>query len=145
MQLNIGFRYLLQQHGAGPSINQVGNSALACVLRHVRDWEFRYELLSMLLENGGDPNVVGRDGSVPLMVCLVPLINKDTLHSYTHTMKVSHPTPPCSLEGVLQEISPSFLVKMKILQFHPCSENDGLPFVNLSFWGGAPGRRLTLY
>ena len=33
-------RYLLQ-NGAAPSINQQGNSALACVLRHVRDWEFR--------------------------------------------------------------------------------------------------------
>ncbi|XP_021964481.1 ankyrin-3 [Folsomia candida] len=80
-------RYLLQQ-GARPSINQAGNSALACVLRHVRDWEFRYELLSMLLQEGGDPNVVGRDGSVPLMVCLVPLINKDLLHNFTHNMKV---------------------------------------------------------
>ena len=56
------------QQGAGPSINQSGNSALACVLRHVRDWEFRYELLDMLLQHGGNPNVVGRDGSVPLMV-----------------------------------------------------------------------------
>lgn len=37
----------------------------------------------------GDPNIVGRDGSVPLMVCLVPLINKDPLHHFTHTMKVS--------------------------------------------------------
>jgi len=74
--------------GAGPSINQSGNSALACVLRHVRDWEFRYELLDMLLQHGGNPNVVGRDGSVPLMVCLVPLINKDPLHHFTHTMKV---------------------------------------------------------
>jgi len=81
-------RYLLQ-HGARPSINQPGNSALACVLRHVRDWEFRYELLNMLLQEGGNPNVVGRDGSVPLMVCLVPLINKDPLHHFTHNMKVS--------------------------------------------------------
>jgi len=80
-------RYLLQQ-GGRPSINQPGNSALACVLRHVRDWEFRYELLSMLLAEGGDPNIVGRDGSVPLMVCLVPLINKDLLHNFTHNMKV---------------------------------------------------------
>lgn len=80
-------RYLIHQ-GAGPSINQTGNSALACVLRHVRDWEFRYELLDMLLQHGGNPNVVGRDGSVPLMVCLVPLINKDPLHHFTHTMKV---------------------------------------------------------
>ncbi|XP_014251169.1 ankyrin-3 [Cimex lectularius] len=82
-------RYLLQ-NGARPSINQPGNSALACVLRHVRDWEFRYELLNMLLQEGGDPNVVGRDGSVPLMVCLVPLINKDPLHHFTHTMKVCY-------------------------------------------------------
>lgn len=37
----------------------------------------------------GDPNIVGRDGSVPLMVCLVPLINKDPLHHFTHSMKVS--------------------------------------------------------
>lgn len=80
-------RYLLQ-HGAKNSINQPGNSALASVLRHVKDWEFRYELLDMLLSHGGNPNLVGRDGSVPLMVCLVPLINKDPLHHFTHTMKV---------------------------------------------------------
>ncbi|XP_071549195.1 uncharacterized protein [Panulirus ornatus] len=80
-------RYLLQ-NGASPSINQQGNSALACVLRHVRDWEFRYELLDMLLHYGGNPNLVGRDGSVSLMVCLVPLINKDPLHHFTHTMKI---------------------------------------------------------
>lgn len=36
----------------------------------------------------GDPDMVGRDGSVPLMVCLVPLINKDPLHHFTHNMKV---------------------------------------------------------
>ena len=48
----------------------------------------RYDLLHMLLEEGGDPNVEGRDGSVPLMVCLVPLINKNLLHHFTHTMKV---------------------------------------------------------
>ncbi|KAK3851936.1 hypothetical protein Pcinc_041448 [Petrolisthes cinctipes] len=80
-------RYLLQ-NGASPSINQQGNSALACVLRHVRDWEFRYDLLHMLLHYGANPNLVGRDGSVPLMVCLVPLINKDPLHHFTHAMKV---------------------------------------------------------
>ncbi|CAG0890270.1 unnamed protein product [Darwinula stevensoni] len=80
-------RYLLQ-NGASPSINQEGNSALAGVLRHVRDWEFRYELLDMLLQNGGNPNIVGRDGSVPMMVCLVPLINKDPLHHFTHHMKI---------------------------------------------------------
>lgn len=33
--------------------------------------------------------MVGRDGSEPLMVCLVPLINKDPLHHFTHSMKVS--------------------------------------------------------
>ncbi|GFV51162.1 ankyrin-3 [Trichonephila clavipes] len=80
-------RYLLQ-NGASPSINHQGNSALACVLRHIQDWEFRYELLEMLLQNGGNPNSVGRDGSVPLMVCLVPLINKDPLHYLTHNKKV---------------------------------------------------------
>ena len=58
----------------------------------VRDWEFRYELLDMLLHHGGNPNLVGRDGSVPLMVCLVPLINKDPLHHFTHTMKVRRDT-----------------------------------------------------
>ena len=42
----------------------------------------------MLLTEGGYPNVEGRDGSVPLMVCLVPLINKNLLHHFTHTMKV---------------------------------------------------------
>ena len=39
----------------------------------MNDWEFRYDLLDMLLQEGGDPNVEGRDGSLPLMVCLVPL------------------------------------------------------------------------
>lgn len=82
-------RYLLQ-NGARPSINQTHNSALACVLRHISDWEFRYDLLHMLLQESGDPNVEGRDGSVPLMVCLVPLINKDPLHHFTHTMKVCY-------------------------------------------------------
>lgn len=77
------------QNGAAPSINQTGNSALACVLRHVRDWDVCYELLNMLLTLGGEPNMVGRDGSVPIMVCLVPLINKDPLHHFTHSMKVS--------------------------------------------------------
>lgn len=99
-------RYLIQS-GAKQSINQVGNSALACVLRHVRDWEICYELLNMLLNEGGvifntmnrhidtftysflgEPNMVGRDGSVPIMICLVPLINKDPLHHFTHSMKV---------------------------------------------------------
>ncbi|GBM88725.1 hypothetical protein AVEN_196568-1 [Araneus ventricosus] len=80
-------RYLLQ-NGASPSINHQGNSALACVLRHIQDWEFRYELLEMLLENGGNPNSVGQDGSVPLMVCLAPLINKDPLQFLSHHKKV---------------------------------------------------------
>lgn len=79
-------RYLLQ-HGARPSINQLGNSALACVIRHVKDWDVRYELLDMLLQAGGDPGITGRDGSVPLMVCLVPLINKEHLRSFSHHMK----------------------------------------------------------
>ncbi|RWS31325.1 putative ankyrin repeat protein-like protein [Leptotrombidium deliense] len=82
-------RYMLQQ-GAAPSINKKGNGALACVLRHVRDWEFRFELLNMLLQHGGDPNCVGRDGSVPLIVCLVPLLNKGLLHLLNHTKKVSY-------------------------------------------------------
>lgn len=104
-------RFLLQ-NGAKSSINQAGNSALACVFRHIRDWEVCYELLNMLIKEGGtlgrwdevvwfciihnvvqtftgDPNIVGRDGSVPIMVCLVPLINKDPLHHFTHSMKVS--------------------------------------------------------
>lgn len=46
-------RYLMQS-GAKNSINQVGNSALACVLRHVRDWDIRYELLNMLLNEDGN-------------------------------------------------------------------------------------------
>lgn len=82
-------RFLLQ-HGARSSINQSGNSALACVFRHVRDWEVCYEILTMLIREDGDPNVVGRDGSVPIMVCLVPLINKDPLHHFSHTMKVCY-------------------------------------------------------
>jgi len=82
-------RYLLQ-NGARASINKKRNSALACVLRHVTDWEFRYDLLNMLLEEKGDPNVEGRDGSVPLMVCLVPLINKDPLHHFSHHMKICY-------------------------------------------------------
>ena len=41
------------------------------------------------VQEGGDPNIEGRDGSVPLMVCLVPLINKDPLHHFSHLMKVS--------------------------------------------------------
>lgn len=63
---------------------------MACVLRHVRDWDVCYELLNMLLTHGGEPNMVGRDGSVPIMVCLVPLINKDPLHHFTHSMKVCY-------------------------------------------------------
>lgn len=82
-------RFLLQ-NGAKCSINQCGNSALACVFRHVRDWEVCFELLNMLIKEDGDPNIVGRDGSVPIMVCLVPLINKDQLHHFTHSMKVCY-------------------------------------------------------
>ncbi len=83
-------RFLLQ-NGAKQSINQAGNSALACVFRHIRDWEVCYELMNMLIKEDADPNIVGRDGSVPLMVCLVPLINKDPLHHFTHSMKVNCP------------------------------------------------------
>lgn len=82
-------RFLLK-NGAKNSINQPGNSALACVFRHVRDWEVCFELLSMLIKEDGNPNIVGRDGSVPIMVCLVPLINKDQLHHFTHSMKVCY-------------------------------------------------------
>lgn len=45
-------RYLIQT-GAKMSINHSGNSAVACVLRHVRDWDVCYELLNMLLHEGG--------------------------------------------------------------------------------------------
>lgn len=45
-------RFLLQ-NGAKASINQAGNSALACVFRHVRDWEVCYELLNMLIKEEG--------------------------------------------------------------------------------------------
>ncbi|XP_017060117.1 LOW QUALITY PROTEIN: ankyrin-1 [Drosophila ficusphila] len=82
-------RFLLQ-NGAKQSINQAGNSAMACVFRHLRDWEVCYELLNMLIKENGDPNIVGRDGSVPIMVLLVPLINKDHLHHFTHSMKVCY-------------------------------------------------------
>ncbi|XP_033149628.1 ankyrin-3 [Drosophila busckii] len=82
-------RFMLQ-NGAKPSINQAGNSAIACVFRHLRDWEVCYELLNMLIKEDGDPNIVGRDGSVPIMVLLVPLINKDHLHHFTHSMKVCY-------------------------------------------------------
>ena len=44
----------------------------------------------MLLQEGGDPNVEGRDGSVPLMVCLVPLVNRDPLHHFNHNMKICY-------------------------------------------------------
>lgn len=105
-------RYLIQS-GARQSINHTGNSAVACILRHVRhDWDVCYELLTMLLHEGGNPNMVGRDGSVPLMVCLVPLINKDPLHHFTHNMKVCYlncirillkegANPNCSYRGNL--------------------------------------------
>lgn len=47
-------RYLIQA-GAKQSINHSGNSAIACVLRHVRhDWDVCYELLTMLLHEGGE-------------------------------------------------------------------------------------------
>lgn len=46
-------RYLIQT-GAKMSINHTGNSAVACVLRHVRDWDVCYELLNMLLHEGGN-------------------------------------------------------------------------------------------
>lgn len=83
-------RFLLQ-NGARSSINQSGNSALAAVFRHIRDWEVCYEILTMLIKEDGDPNVVGRDGSVPIMVCLVHTIrNKDPLHHFSHTMKVCY-------------------------------------------------------
>lgn len=48
-------RFLLQ-NGAKASINQSGNSALACVFRHVRDWEVCYELLNMLIKEDGMAN-----------------------------------------------------------------------------------------
>ncbi|KAI4464951.1 ankyrin-3-like protein [Holotrichia oblita] len=44
----------------------------------------------MTLLHVGEPNMVGRDGSVPIMICLVPLINKDPLHHFTHSMKVCY-------------------------------------------------------
>lgn len=46
-------RFLLS-NGAKSSINQAGNSALACVFRHVRDWEVCYELLNMLIKEEGN-------------------------------------------------------------------------------------------
>ena len=55
-------RFLLQ-NGAKSSINQAGNSALACVFRHIRDWEVCYELLNMLIKEGGNPKCAG-DGCV---------------------------------------------------------------------------------
>lgn len=107
-------RFLLK-NGAKNSINQPGNSALACVFRHVRDWEVCFELLSMLIKEDGNPNIVGRDGSVPIMVCLVPLINKDQLHHFTHSMKVcylncirillqNHANPNCSYHSNLSPL-----------------------------------------
>lgn len=45
-------RFLLQ-NGAKQSINTPGNSALACVFRHIRDWEVCYELISMLIKEEG--------------------------------------------------------------------------------------------
>lgn len=46
--------------------------------------------LVLLIIFSGEPNMVGRDGSVPIMICLVPLINKDPLHHFTHSMKVCY-------------------------------------------------------
>lgn len=43
----------------------------------------------MLLENGGDPNIVGRDGSVPLLISLIPLLNPGQLLDSTHRQRVS--------------------------------------------------------
>lgn len=50
-------RFLLQ-NGAKASINQAGNSALACVFRHVRDWEVCYELLNMLIKEEGNFHIL---------------------------------------------------------------------------------------
>lgn len=46
-------RFFLQ-NGAKQSINQTGNSALACVFRHIRDWEVCYELVNMLIKEDGE-------------------------------------------------------------------------------------------
>lgn len=72
------------------SINRKGNSALCCVLRHVKDWDFRFELISTLLQHGADPNCVGRDGSLPLILCFTPLLNKGLLHLLSHSKRVSY-------------------------------------------------------
>lgn len=62
-------RYLIQS-GARQSINHPGNSAVACVLRHVRDWDICYELLNMLLHEGGKIVVFCRN-LPPLTLSLV--------------------------------------------------------------------------
>lgn len=59
-------RYLIQT-GAKMSINHTGNSAVACVLRHVRDWDVCYELLNMLLHEGG--NVIKLILIIELQLC----------------------------------------------------------------------------
>ena len=46
-----------------------------------------------LLKEGGDPNVEGRDGSLPLMVCLVPLVNRDHLHHFTYRQHTPFENP----------------------------------------------------
>lgn len=43
----------------------------------------------MLLENGGDPNNVGRDGSVPLLISLIPLLNPGQVLESSHRQRVS--------------------------------------------------------
>ena len=82
-------RFILQQNVV-QSINRKGNSALCCVLRHVKDWDFRFELISTLLQHGADPNCVGRDGSLPLFLCFTPLLNKGLLHLLSHSKRVSY-------------------------------------------------------
>lgn len=81
--------HVLLENGAGDSINLSENSVVACVLRHVKDWQFRYQLLELFLEKGADPNLAGRDGSLPLMACLVPLINKDPIYRFSGYTKTS--------------------------------------------------------
>lgn len=72
--------------------------------------------------------MVGRDGSVPIMVCLVPLINKDPLHHFTHSMKVSsiHVT---ITELINKNICLGFLLKLHSYSSKTRSE----PELQLSF------------
>ncbi|CAL1282797.1 unnamed protein product [Larinioides sclopetarius] len=77
----------LFKNGASLSINHQVNSALTCILQHIKDYEFRYELLEMFLKNGGNPNSVGLDGSVSLMACLMSLMNRDPLQFLSHHTK----------------------------------------------------------